>query len=128
MPGRVPASKVPGVLAKAQALLVSDPAMSLTVPSKLQTCLAAGKPIIAALDGEGARVVTEAGAGVTCAAGDANALAECAQRLAAMDAAEGARMGQSGAPFHARHCTPQVLTPRLVQHLESAVRYRRASR
>ena len=47
----------------------------LTVPGKVQSYLAAGRPIVAMLDGEGARVVTEARAGFASAAGDPHALA-----------------------------------------------------
>ena len=70
---------MPHFFSQAQALLVTlrpDPIFSLTVPSKVQTYMACAKPIIASLDGEGARVVNEAKAGYTSPAGDAKALAE----------------------------------------------------
>ena len=44
--------------------LVDDPDVSETVPSKLQSYFGAGKPIIAAVNGEAARIVEEAGAGI----------------------------------------------------------------
>ena len=65
LPGRFAPQDMPGILSQASALLVSlsrDPIMAQTVPSKIQAYLAAGRPIIASLDGEGARVVDNAGA------------------------------------------------------------------
>lgn len=127
LPGRFPAEAMPAILAQASALLVSlvsDPAMNLTVPSKVQSYLAAGRPIVAALDGEGARVVAEAGAGVACSASDAPALANAVRHLQALPAAERARMGQAGLAYHNAHFTPERLTAALVEHLQAAVRER----
>ena len=39
-------------------------------PAKIQSYLACARPIVAALDGEGARVVAESGAGIAVKAGD----------------------------------------------------------
>ena len=131
LPGRVEPQQVPAILAQAQALLVTlvdDPAMALTVPSKVQTYLAAGRPIIAALAGEGARVVQQAGAGLACAAGSATALVDAVRRLHAMPAAERERMGEAGRRYHAEHFSPQRLTPALVAHLETAVQAHRSGR
>jgi glycosyltransferase involved in cell wall biosynthesis len=121
--GRFEPHQMPAILAQAQGLLVtlkSDPAMALTVPSKVQSYLAAGRPIVAALDGEGARVVVEAGAGVACAAGDATALAAAVRSLHALPAEARQRMGAAGARHHAEHYAPQRLTPRLLAHLQQA--------
>ncbi len=55
---------MPRFFALADALLVTlkpEPIFALTIPSKVQAYLACGRPIVAALDGEGARVVREAG-------------------------------------------------------------------
>lgn len=124
LPGRYQPAQIPAILAQAQALLVSlvdDPAMALTVPSKIQSYLAAGKPIIAALNGEGARIVDEARAGIACAAEDGAALAAAVRRLHATDEAERGAMGDAGRRYHDAHYTPANLTPRLVAHLQDAV-------
>ena len=128
LPGRFEPAQMPAILAQARALLVSlvdDPAMALTVPSKIQSYLAAGKPVIAALHGEGARVVDEAGAGVACAADDGAALAAAVRRLHAMGEAERAAMGEAGRRYHDEHYAPAVLTPRLVAHLQDAIELHR---
>lgn len=125
LPGRYAPDQMPAILAQAQALLVSlvdDPAMALTVPSKVQSYLAAGKPVVAALRGEGASVVAEAGAGVACAAGDGAALAQAVRHLHAMPEAERAAMGAAGRRYHDEHYASAVLTPRLVAHLRDAIK------
>ena len=121
--GRFAPEAMPGVLSQASALLVSlvrSPIMSQTVPSKVQAYLAAGKPIIASLDGEGARVIEESGAGVSCPAEDAAALAQAVLRLRAMPSDELQRMGEAGLVYYKQNFDPAVLATRLA-HLFSEV-------
>lgn len=99
LPGRFPVERMPSFYRHADALLVSlkpEPIFAMTIPGKLQSYLAAGLPILAMLDGEGAQVVREAGAGLASPAGDAQALADAVLRLAALPPAERAAMGQRG--------------------------------
>lgn len=122
--GRFAPEAMPGILAQAFALLVSlarSPIMSQTVPSKVQAYLAAGKPIIASLDGEGARVVEESGAGVSCPAEDAVALAQAVLRLRTAPSDELQRMGEAGQTYYKRHFHPAVLATWLAQHFSQVV-------
>lgn len=117
LPGRFPPQAMPGLLAQASALLVSltrDPQLSQTVPSKIQAYLAAGRPVIASLDGEGARVLAETGAGVVCPAEDAPALAAAVRRLQALDRETLAAMGRAGRGYYLDHFEPGLLARRLV--------------
>jgi glycosyltransferase involved in cell wall biosynthesis len=117
MLGRHTPETVVDISAKSDALLVSlrpDPVFALTVPGKIQSYLACGKPIIASLDGEGAELVKESGAGIACPAGDANALAEAVRTLAAMPCAEREKMGAQGLKF----CRENFTRARLVDSLE----------
>jgi glycosyltransferase involved in cell wall biosynthesis len=64
--GAFPSTEMPSFFSCADALIVSlkkEPIFSLTIPSKIQSYLACGKPILTSLDGEGSRVVEEANAG-----------------------------------------------------------------
>ncbi len=63
------------------ATLKPDPVFSSTIPSKLQSYLACGRPIVAGMDGEGARVIDESRAGATAPAGDIKALAAAVRRI-----------------------------------------------
>lgn len=77
--GRKPLKEMPLYYAKADAMLVTlmdDPVISLTLPGKVQTYMAAGKPIIAAANGETAAIVREAGCGYCGKAEDYKELAE----------------------------------------------------
>lgn len=124
MLGRFPPSDMPGILAQASAVLVSlarDPIMSRTVPSKVQAYLAAGRPIIASLDGEGSRVVLEAGAGVACPAQDAQALADAVRQLRDASPEERERMAKCGRFYYQQHFEPKLLARRLAQFLSGVV-------
>jgi len=97
MLGRFPVERMPSFYQHADALLVSlkdEPIFAMTIPGKLQSYLAAGIPIIAMLNGEGADVVERSGAGVACRAGDSRGLAAAVERLALMSAEERREMGQ----------------------------------
>ncbi|MEK1315835.1 glycosyltransferase family 4 protein [Limosilactobacillus fermentum] len=64
--GRRDVSEMPEFYAKADAMLVTlaaDPLISMTLPGKVQSYMAAGKPIIGAIDGEAAKVISDANCG-----------------------------------------------------------------
>ena len=117
--GRFAPEAMPSILVQASVLLVSlarSPVMSQTVPSKVQAYLAAGKPVIASLDGEGARVLEESGAGVSCPAEDSAALAEVVLQLRALPFDALQRMGHAGQIYYQQHFDPALLATKLVQH------------
>lgn len=121
LPGRFPPEAMPQIFSQAAVLLVSlvrHPLMAQTVPSKVQAYLAAGRPIVAALDGEGARVVAEAGAGLTCPAEDAQALSEAVLRLREMPQSERELLGAAGRDYYRRHFDPTLLTKRLLEYFK----------
>lgn len=64
--GRRPVEDMPILYEKADAMLVtlaSDPVLSLTLPGKVQSYMAVGKPIIGAIDGETMAIIKEAKCG-----------------------------------------------------------------
>ena len=127
MPGRFSPGDMPAILKQASALLVTlarSPIMSETVPSKIQAYLAAGRPIIASLDGEGARVVSEAQAGLACPAENAPALAGAVRSLYETSDDERRRMGENGRAFYAQYYEPSLLAQRLKQRFDDLVRIR----
>lgn len=87
MLGRYPVERMPSFYKHADAMLVSlkdEPIFAMTVPGKLQSYLAAGMPVVAMLNGEGADVIERSGAGVTCRAGDVRGLVSAIQILASL--------------------------------------------
>ena len=76
--GSVPAEKVPSFTTLADALLISlsdSPDLGLTVPGKLASYMAAGKPVVASMNGAGYEAVRESGGGLVSPACDQAALA-----------------------------------------------------
>jgi glycosyltransferase involved in cell wall biosynthesis len=125
--GQRPSESMPTWFALADALLVTlrrDPLYEVTIPSKIQTYLACGRPILASLDGLGAREVDEAGAGLTSPAGDADALASATRRLYKLSADERAAMGKRGRAHYDRNFDRDMLIDRLEGILEQAVENR----
>ncbi len=99
MLGRHPIARIPSFFMHASALLVSlkdEPIFSMTIPGKIQSYLAAGIPVVAMLNGEGADVIRRSGAGLTCAAGDHVGLANAVLTLSKMSRGERDAMGENG--------------------------------
>jgi len=77
--GSFPPEKMPEFFALADALLVSlkkTKIFSMTIPGKLQSYLACGRPIIGSLDGIGAKIIQESYCGFVTPSEDYNGLAE----------------------------------------------------
>ena len=101
--GRHPLERMPSFFSKADALLVTlkrDPIMSLTIPGKIQSYLASGRPIIAAMDGEGVQIIQEAGAGMTCPAENIEGLAQTVLQMSQKSRAELEVMGKKGHQYY----------------------------
>ena len=103
--GSVPATDIPKFTALADALIVclsDSPDLGLTVPAKVASYMAAGKPVLASMDGAGNAAVAAAG-GLSSPACDAAALADNLLALTRMDAAQRAAMGQSSKEYYLAH-------------------------
>ena len=77
--GRKPIGEMPRYYSLADAMLVTmkkSDILSTTLPGKVQTYMAAGKPVLGAIDGETADTIKKSGCGMCCAAEDPDALAE----------------------------------------------------
>jgi glycosyltransferase involved in cell wall biosynthesis len=119
--GHRPVETMPRYFALADAMLVTlrrDPVFALTVPSKVQSYLACAKPIISAADGETARVVENSGAGFSCPAENAIALADAVLKLYRMSPVDRKKMGEKGRVYYEAHFQQQ----RLLDQLEGWMR------
>jgi colanic acid biosynthesis glycosyl transferase WcaI len=122
--GSRPVEAMPRYLSLGDVLLVTlrrDPIFELTIPTKLQSYLACGRPILAALDGEGARVVEEARAGLTCPAQDPAALADGVRRLHAMSEEERRVLGRNGRVYFEAHFDRERLVTRVEETMGAAL-------
>lgn len=121
--GRHPVESMPRFFALADILLVTlrnEPIFSLTIPTKIQSYLACARPIVAALNGEGARVIEESGSGIAVHAGSAAALADAVSRLYRLPAFERESMGRRGRAYFEREFERSVLISRLEQWFQEA--------
>jgi len=99
MLGQYPLNRMPSFFLHADALLVSlrdEPVFGMTIPGKVQAYLIAGKPILAMLNGEGADIIERGRAGLTCHAGDYQALSEAVLKLYRMPKQARQAMGENG--------------------------------
>lgn len=115
--GRKPLEDMPRFYAMADAMLVTlqkDPILSLTLPGKVQTYLAAGKPILGAIDGEAPCIIEEAACGLCGPAENAAVLAQNARRLLEADTAA---MGHNARAFYEAHFEKKRFIDTLEAHL-----------
>jgi glycosyltransferase involved in cell wall biosynthesis len=121
LPGRFPMEAMPAIFEHSSALLVmlnDEEAFAQTIPSKIQAYLAAGRPIIACMNGEGARVVDEAGAGLTSPAEQVLPLVTNIRRMKALGATERLAMGTAGRTYFDAHFEMDSQVTRLVELLQ----------
>jgi len=114
--GRHPVELMPRFFSIADVMLVTlkkEYIFSLTIPSKVQSYLACAKPIIAAIDGEGARIIKEAGAGIACPAENPYALASAVLKIHRMSNADLHDMGLRGRSYFEQQFERTVLIDRL---------------
>jgi len=126
--GRYPGEAMPYLLSKAAVLLVTlanQPIFAATVPNKVQAYLAVGRPIVACLNGEGARLIEEAGAGLTVAAEDASGLAKAILALYRMKPEARKEMGDNGRIFYHQHFDHEQLIDRLIGLIQDTIREHR---
>jgi glycosyltransferase involved in cell wall biosynthesis len=107
----VPMSEVGTQLNAADALLVhlrKDPLFEITIPSKTQAYMAVGKPLLMAVDGDAAQLVTQSGGGVVAESEKAAALAAAAERLANLPLQDLAEIGRKAQGYYREELALEV--------------------
>ncbi|QRF59012.1 glycosyltransferase family 4 protein [Variovorax paradoxus] len=107
----VPMSEVGALLNEAEVLLVhlrKDSLFEITIPSKTQAYMAVGKPLLMAVDGDAAELVSRSGGGVVVESENAPALADAAEALAAVQQDALATMGRQAQRFYREQLALQV--------------------
>lgn len=104
--GRFPAETMPWFFKQADVMLVTlndDPLFKLYAPAKISSYMAAAKPIVAVLNGEGAEVIREANCGWSLPAGDAEGFAKLAIELSQMDKSVLVEKGKNALKYYKGH-------------------------
>lgn len=106
--GRFPSETMPIFFEKADVMLVSltdSPLFNMYSPAKIASYMAAERPIIAALNGEGGEVIRAAECGWNVKAGDSDSLAKLVIALSQTDRQELAVKGQKGKAYYDKFFT-----------------------
>ncbi len=106
--GRFPSETMPLFFEKADVMLVSltdSPLFNMYSPAKIASYMAAERPIIAALNGEGGEVIRAAECGWNVKAGDSDSLAKLVIALSQTDRQELAVKGQKGKAYYDKFFT-----------------------
>ncbi len=104
--GRFPSETMPWFFKQADVMLVTlsnAPLFALYAPAKISSYMAAGKPILAVLNGEGAEVVKDADCGWTLPADDAEGFAKLAIELSQKNILELAEKGENALKYYNEH-------------------------
>jgi glycosyltransferase involved in cell wall biosynthesis len=122
--GRLPGDMMPALYACADVLMLhlrADPLFSITVPHKLFTYMAAGKPILVGGVGDSVSLVTESKAGLVSPPGNPEALARAVAALHQMSPEERATMGRNGRGLACQTYSRGHLVGELFHLVEAAV-------
>lgn len=114
--GRYPAETMPRFFSLADAMLVTlkkAPIFELTIPAKVQSYMACGRPIIAALDGEGHNLIKKSGAGIASPSEDPDKLSEAVLKMYRLSETKRENMGQRGREFFESNFERSALISRL---------------
>lgn len=117
--GRKPVEDMPKYYSMADAMLVTmqkDPVLSLTLPGKVQSYMAAGKTIIGAINGETQKIVGEAKCGFIVGAEDVNGLEEVVREFAVMKDRD--ELGSNGRKYYEENFSRD----RFIDELEKSLR------
>lgn len=119
--GRKPLEEMPAYYAMADAMLVTltdDPFISMTLPAKVQSYMAAGKPVIAASNGEIPKVIHASGCGFCVQAGDANGLAQAVRDFLTTEDKD--RLGTNARKYYEENFTRDMFMSKLESELKNA--------
>ena len=90
---------------------------SYTIPGKLQSYLACGKPIIGALDGIGNKIISESNSGFTCDAENHKLLAENILKLYILSKDQKEKLSNNALAYFKNNFNKHYLIDRLEQIL-----------
>jgi len=119
--GRHPLEKMPDFYKLADACLLTLKAenlIGLTIPSKLQGYMAAGKTVIGAINGAAQRVIKESQCGICVKASDAEALAE-AMKDFINNPDKYKDCGEKGRKYFREHFTKDIFMEKLEEKISS---------
>lgn len=122
--GTFKSEEMPSLFAYADALVVSlkkSKIFSLTIPAKVQSYLACGKPIIGSIDGEGAKIIKQAQAGLVSASEDVDNLVANIIQLYNLSEIERTTLGLNGRAYFEKEFSMEILIDKLENIFQSKI-------
>lgn len=119
--GRYPMDVMPSIFKRSQGLIVTltdNEIINYTIPSKIQSYLSSGKPIIGSLNGEGAAVINEAQCGFVTKADCSIGLENSIRKLFALSNSSRELLGNSGLKYFNKNFNMEVQSRNLVSILK----------
>jgi glycosyltransferase involved in cell wall biosynthesis len=126
----VPMSEIGATLASADALLVhlkDDPLFKITVPSKTQAYMAAGRPLLMAVGGDADELVTRSRGGVLAQPDNPQSIAAAAVQLLNATPDERRAMGKNAQTFYASELSQSRGVARFAAIFDAVVRNRHSA-
>jgi putative glycosyltransferase len=120
--GSFPLQAMPSLFAKANVLFMAlkdTEVFSLTVPSRLQAYMAAGKPVVAMINGEGADLINEVGCGWNIPAESPEKLSDLLLELSKTDPSILIEKGEKGKKFCSVHFNFKQCMDNLISVIQS---------
>lgn len=118
-----PLSAMSQVIANAeiQVVCLKDlPLYRITLPSKIQATMAAGRPLIVSAGGDAGAIVEKAQAGLACQPGDPEALAEALRHAYKATDGERSSWGANGRKYYEENLSQSVGVTRMIASLKEA--------
>lgn len=132
--GRLPLGDMPRFYEDSDAMLLTLAPSSngslvseLTIPRKFQSYLAAGKPILASVDGIVSRLIEENHCGISCSAGDPNGLAEVIKKFSSATVKTREMMANNARSLYYQRFSQQICLSNLESVLRKEVDKRRTA-
>jgi colanic acid biosynthesis glycosyl transferase WcaI len=119
---RRPVSEIGAILGLADVLFVhlkKDPLYEITIPSKTQAYMAAGRPILIGVPGDATDLVIKANAGLPCEPENPQSIAETVLKFYAMSKTQLDAMGQNGKRFYEQELSFSIGTDKFEKVFES---------
>jgi len=116
--GRYPLEDMPSFFVHADIMLLSlksDDIFSRTIPSKLQSYMAFGKPIVGMLNGISADIIRKANCGCTCDAGDYIALTDIIIKAYQQNTKVLINKGINGKKYYNSYFSKEVIIDKLIK-------------
>ncbi len=99
------------------APLAKSDDLGLTIPAKVTSYMAGGRPVLTCIDGEGSTVIEKANAGLTAGAGDSHKLYENILKLYNMPLEERQALGKNAREYHLAHHSRDMVLAQLIDFI-----------